>query len=137
MSFFHEYMAMMGVVRKVVRVVCSAIGEAPREATADRVLQKAVQVREARLFEPGFHGPNRIQCSPVLLILPTIWFLWLSSHCWIRFAPHALPKLFQLRLLLLLRCCIESMSFLSYSSGSKKLEQKDPNSHSSIFVKFL
>ena len=52
---------MMGVVQKVARVVCSAIGEPPRVATRDHVLQRAVQVREANLFEPGFHWPNRIQ----------------------------------------------------------------------------
>ena len=35
-------MAMMGVVRKVARVVCSTIGEAPMMATGDSVLQRVV-----------------------------------------------------------------------------------------------
>ena len=48
-------MAMMGVVQKVARVVCSAIEEAPRVATRDHILQRVVQVREASLFELGFH----------------------------------------------------------------------------------
>ena len=60
-------MAMMGVVRRagvlrnVARVICSAVGEAPRVVTGDCVLQRAVQVREASSFEPGFHWPKMIQ----------------------------------------------------------------------------
>ena len=54
-------MAMMGVVRKVAKVVCSAIGELPRVAIGDHVLQRVVQVWEASLFEPGFHRLNKIQ----------------------------------------------------------------------------
>ena len=116
-------MAMICVVRKVARVVCSAIGEAPKVATGDHVLQRVVQVREASLFEPGFHWSNMIQahhmsCSENLEN-PHHWevrmqscsthssynlVLGLSSHCWIFFVLHALLKFFQVCLLLLIWC---------------------------------
>lgn len=60
---------MMGVVRRsgfiknVARAVCSAMVEAPRVAAGERVLGRAVQVREASnvTFEPGFHWRKMIQ----------------------------------------------------------------------------